>query len=213
MCFSPLASITSFIIGIIGALLCLTLGTSSDKLVGLFFGFVSSMQGIEYLLWKNQTCDNINKSISLFGMILNHIQPILLCILILLLNKKLSELNKKIILFLTFIYIIGISLYSYQIVANNECTIKNEFNHLEWKWNEMGYRAVVYIYFVFILVSLFYLGTPDTKYGEILGLTMLITFLISFFIYRQKRVVGSLWCLFSAFIPFVWFILRKFNLI
>jgi hypothetical protein len=213
MCFSPLASISSFIIGIIGALLCYNLGTSTDKLVAGIYGFASLMQGIEYLLWKNQTCNNINKSISLFGMILNHLQPIILCILILILNKNLSEINKKIILFFTFIYVIIISLYSYQILTNNECTIKNEYNHLEWKWHEMNYRGIIYNYFVFIIVLQFFLGTPNAKYGKILGLIALITYLISFFVYRQKRVIGSLWCLFSAFVPFAWFILRKIDLI
>ncbi len=213
MCFSPLASITSFIIGILGALLCLTLGTDTDKIVAYIYGFASLLQGIEYLLWNNQTCNNINKSISLFGMILNHLQPIVLCILILVLNKSLSDINKKIILFLIFIYVIITSLYSYQILSNNECTIKNEYNHLEWKWHEMDYRGIIYNYFVFVIVLMFFLGIPDAKYGKILGFIALVTYLISFFVYKQERVIGSLWCLFSAFVPFIWFILRKTNLI
>ena len=36
MCFSKNASIASFSIGIVGAILCISLGTITDKIVGYF---------------------------------------------------------------------------------------------------------------------------------------------------------------------------------
>jgi hypothetical protein len=209
MCFSPLASISTFLIGIIGAILCLTLGTPTDNLVGLFFGFVSSMQGIEFALWNNLDCNEINKIISVLGMVLNHLQPIVLSILILLLNKNLSIITKKIIILSTIIYAIVIAIYSYQFALEDECTIKNEFKHLEWKWNGMKYRTVVYILFLFMLIMLFYIGTPDKKSGIILSGISLISYLISYFIYKDKKVVGSLWCLFASFTPIIWYTFNK----
>ncbi len=125
MCFSPLASLSTFLIGIIGAILTITLGTSTDKLVGLFFGFVSSMQGIEFLLWENQTCNQMNKIVSVLGMVLNHLQPIVLSILILLLNKDLPLITKQIIILSTVIYAIVITAYSLQFKSDDGCTIKN----------------------------------------------------------------------------------------
>ena len=120
MCFSPLASLSTFLIGIIGAILCLTLGTPTDKLVGLIFGFVSSMQGIEFALWENQTCNDMNKIISVLGMVLNHLQPIVLSILILLLNPNLSTMTKQIIILSTIIYAIVITAYSLQFISNDK---------------------------------------------------------------------------------------------
>ena len=209
MCFSPLASVSTFLIGIIGAILCLTLGTPTDNLVGLFFGFVSSMQGIEFALWNNLDCNEINKIISVLGMVLNHLQPIVLSILILLLNKNLSVTTKKIIILSTIIYAIVITIYSYQFALEDECTIKNEHKHLEWKWNGMKYRASVYILFLFMLIMLFYIGTPDKKSGIILSGLSLISYLISYFIYKDQKVVGSLWCLFASFTPIIWYTFNK----
>jgi hypothetical protein len=213
MCFSPLASISTFIIGIIGAILCLTLGTPTDKLVGYFFGFVSSMQGIEFLLWINQDCNNINKFISLLGMILNHLQPIILSILILLLNNNLSTTTKQIIILSTIIYAIVITAYSFQLKEENDkCTLKNEFKHLEWKWNDMKNKTIVYMLFLFMLILLFYVGTPDKKSGVILSAISLISYLISYFIYKDEKVIGALWCLFASFTPILWYGTKKFNL-
>ena len=169
MCFSPLASLSTFFIGIIGAVLCLSLRTPTDTLVGLFFGFVSSMQGIEFALWENQECNTMNKIISLLGMILNHLQPIVLCILILLLNKDLSNTTKQIIILSTIIYAITITAYSIQYTSDDGCTIKNEHNHLQWDWNGMKYKGIVYMMFLFMLIFLFYIGTPDKKSGIILS--------------------------------------------
>ena len=73
MCFSKNASIVSFTIGIVGSILCITLGTATDKIVGYFLGYVSLMQGIEYLLWSHQICDNYNRVVSIIGMLLNNL--------------------------------------------------------------------------------------------------------------------------------------------
>lgn len=209
MCFSPLASMSTFLIGIIGAILCISLGTPTDKLVGYFFGFVSSMQGIEFALWENQDCNTINKMISVLGMVLNHLQPIVLSILILLLNNDLSHTTKQVIILSTIIYAIVITAYSFQYANEDECTVKNEYKHLEWKWNGMKYRNIAYILFLFMLVMLFYIGTPDKKSGIILSAISLISYFTSFFIYKDKKVVGSLWCLFASFTPVLWFGYKK----
>jgi hypothetical protein len=210
MCFSPLASLSTFLIGIIGAILTITLGTPTDKLVGLFFGFVSSMQGIEFALWENQDCNTMNKIFSVLGMVLNHFQPIVLSILILLLNNELSNTNKQIIIISTIIYAITITAYSIQFINDDDgCTLKNEYNHLKWDWNGMKYRAIVYIMFLFMLMMLFYIGTPNKKAGIVLSAISLISYLTSYFIYKDKKVVGSLWCLFASFTPVLWYGYKK----
>jgi hypothetical protein len=212
MCFSPLASLSTFLLGIIGGILCLTLGTSTDTLVGLFFGFVSSMQGIEFALWENQECNIMNKFFSILGMILNHLQPIILGILILLLNNELSNIKKQIIIISTIIYAITITVYSVQFFNDDDgCTLKNEYNHLEWDWNGMKYRDIVYIMFLFMLIILFYIGTPDKNAGILLAAISLISYLTSYFIYIDKKVVGSLWCLFASFTPILWYIYNILN--
>jgi hypothetical protein len=210
MCFSPEVSLGTFLIGIIGSILCFSLGTPTDKLVGLFFGFVSSMQGIEFALWKNQNCNTMNKIITTLGMILNHLQPIVLSILILLLNDDLPIMTKQIIILLTIIYAIVITAYSLQFIKDEDgCTLKNEYNHLEWDWNNMKHKVLVYMLFLFMLIFLFYVGTPDKKSGILLSCLSLISYLTSFFIYKDQKVVGALWCIFASFIPILWYGWKK----
>ncbi len=213
MCFSPLASISTLVIGLSGAYLCYSLGTPTDKLVALMFGFVSLMQGIEYLLWENQKCNSTNKGISLLGMILNHLQPVVLAILILVLNKDLDKNIKNKIVSFTAVYIVVITFYSFQFFNNTKCTIKNIHNHLGWEWNGMEYRVFVYLLFLFTMFYLFLKGTPNKKYGKILAGITLISYPISYFIYKDQQVIGSMWCLFASFMPIIWFFLRKKQII
>ena len=98
MCFSKDVSLATFLTGFIGGLLCFSTGVVDLKIIGLFFMFVSLMQGIEYLLWIHQTCDDYNKNISYLAMVLNHLQPVVLCILLILYNRKIcfsSEISRE----------------------------------------------------------------------------------------------------------------------
>jgi hypothetical protein len=213
MCFSPEISLITFIIGIVGAYLSFSLNTPSDKIIGLFFGFVSLMQGIEFILWKNKTCNETNKTFTSLGLILNHLQPIILFILILLLNKNLSYQKKNIIYLCVIIYSIVIILYSSQFKLQNECTSKNKSNHLDWNWNNLSYKYIAYGVFLITLFMLFLVGIPNEKYGIILSLITVLSYIFSFFIYKNKNVIGSLWCFFSSLFPIFWFIIRKFNVL
>ncbi len=56
-----------------------------------------------------------------------------------------------------------------------------------------------------MLMMLFYIGTPDKKSGIILSGISLISYLISYFIYKSQKVIGSLWCLFASFTPVLWY--------
>ena len=71
-------------------------GINDYKVIGLIFIFFSLMQGIEYLLWSHQECDEYNKMISTLGMVLNHLQPIVLFILLYIYITKNNLSNLKI---------------------------------------------------------------------------------------------------------------------
>ena len=207
MCFSAEISIITFIIGIIGSLLCISLGKPVDKILGYFFIFVSLMQGIEYLLWNHQKCDNYNRFLSILGMVLNHLQPIVLGLLILYFNKNVST---KIIYIIMFLYLCAIIPYSIQFLNNKnlECTIKTtKNNHLLWNWNSMFLNNQIYLIFLLILCLLIYFGFPN-KYKFIAILVALISFGSSHFFYYKEGVMGSLWCFYILFITYIYYILN-----
>jgi len=207
MCFSAKSSIISFSVGIIGSLLCILLGTAVDKIVGYFFAFVSSMQIIEYLLWTHQKCDNYNRFISMLGMVFNHLQPIVLAILVLYFNPKTPY--KKWIALIMAIYLCVIIPYSYQFLQHksNQCTLKGTDNHLFWHWNNMSYCCFVYIIFLISLSTFWLLGLPPFKLGLIFATISIVSYLSSMYVYPHKNM-GAMWCYYAVFIPIIYYIIR-----
>jgi len=209
MCFSKEVSLITFIIGLVGSIFVISLGTPSDLIVGYFLAFVSLMQFIEYLLWINQTCDQSNKLITHWGMILNHLQPIILGLLILIIGKD-DDNFLKIILIMLF-YTCVIIPYSEQFLQRPEmqCTLKDgSTSHLLWNWNEMNHSTFVYAVFLISLIALSIVGIPDKKIGLCMAFGGLVTFTTSLWIYPSNRSTGALWCFYTAFMPVIYYALR-----
>jgi hypothetical protein len=205
MCFSAQSSIVSFCVGLIGAAMCISLGSITDKIIGYFLGFVSLMQGVEYILWTHLVCDNYNKLWSIVGMVLNHLQPIVLGVLIMVLHPNNSQRNWVIALLL--FYIAVIIPYSAQI-QSPECTMVDEKNgHLMWKWNSMNYSVFVYCVFFITICGLCLVGFPIFKQGVYAMLTTAITYSTSLVFYPQA-VAGALWCYYVAYLPVLYFFSR-----
>jgi hypothetical protein len=204
MCFSKNASIGSFTIGIVGSILCISLGTTFDKIVGYFLGYVALMQGIEYLLWSHQKCDNYNRVVSITGMVLNNMQPLVLGLIILYFNPKMRHITW--FYFFMFLYLcVGIP-YSLSFIKNKQlqCTIKNKkSHHLDWNWNNMNYYRLVYFIFIFSECMMCILGIPNIKLGLIFAFAIIFTFSTSTFLYSSN--VGALWCYYTAFIPIIYY--------
>jgi hypothetical protein len=202
MCFSKEVSLATFIIGILGGILCYSVNLPDYKIIGLFFAFVSLMQGIEYLLWSHQKCDDYNKFLTNAGMILNHLQPIVLFLLLLIYNR--NKIDSKITL-LILVYTICITLYSLQL--KNECTLKNNNGNLIWEWNKQKYSGVIYLLFLtcFIVSGLYF---PNIKYGIAFSIYSLLSYILSSYIYFGTHVIGSMWCFFAVFSTYIFYILK-----
>lgn len=203
MCYSAKVSLITFIVALIFSVMLFTVNDPNYKIIGLFLGFISLMQGIEFLLWKHQVCDTYHKSVSIMGMLLNHLQPLVLTMLLLHYNTKLSETNKKYIYALIVIYLVIMIPYSLQYVTNKnlQCTTQEPGNpHLIWNWNSMKYNEIAYVTYIIAVLILPLLGMPNKKMGKIVSGLTLITYLFSAFVYK-RQVVGALWCYYSALLP------------
>ena len=207
MCFSKNASIVSFSIGMLGAFLCISLGTINDKILGYFLGYVALMQGIEYLLWSHPKCDDYNRIISIIGMLLNNMQPIVFGLIVLLFNPKIR--NIKLFYFIIVLYLcVGIP-YSLSFINNKQaqCTIKNKVTtHLNWNWNIMNYYQLVYAVFIIAFCVISILGLSNSRYGYIFAFIILFSYASSAMIYSNN--VGALWCYYTAFAPILYYIMR-----
>lgn len=196
MCFSKEVSLVTLILGLFTSYLCYSVNTPEYKIIGLFFAFVILMQGVDYLLWTHQQCDDLNKNISTVGMLLNHLQPVVLFIL-----KNIYLKTSKVEVFVLVVYLLFIIPYSLQFIKDKKCTEKSKNNHLLWKWNELNNAEITYIVFLFTLVIL---GTFNKSFS----LIIFLSFFISYFIYNNETV-GNMWCFFAVFAPLFFYILAK----
>jgi len=214
MCFSANASLATFLIGGIGSYLVWTLGSSFDKIIGAFMGFVSLMQGIEYVLWKNQECNRSNKLVSIVGMWLNHLQPLVLGALVLGLSPRSTYTTW--IQWIMALYTAVIIPYSlqFQDKANLQCTGTKPGNpHLVWNWNGMSYGFSIYILFLVTMSLIAILGMPTLTQGAVCAFIAAIIFLLSRLFFYKRAVVGAMWCFFVVFLPAMYYILRRATII
>lgn len=210
MCFSERASILSFFFGMIGSLLLISLGGVNNKIIGYYFIYISFMQIIDFLLWRHQKCDDYNRMISLLGMLLNHSQPIILGMIILLFNP----IHQNIILSLMLVYLCAVIPYSLPFVTNKklQCTLKGQENHLLWNWNLMKYKKIMYSIYLFVVCGLFIYGLTNFKIGSFVAFIAIITYVSSLFLYAQKYV-GTIWCYYAVFLPIISYLFQRYKII
>ena len=204
MCYSAEVSLLTFGLGIgCSSLLVLHSTTPFHTLLGWFLGYVSLMQGIEYLLWKHPHCDSYHKRVSVMGMILNHSQPIVLALLTWLVYAR----QGMVLWLLVLLYTIVIVPYSLQYTSDLQCSTRQcgaTDPHLVWNWNTMSQDTWVYLVFLATFVGVAWFGMP-TQEGRLFSVAAVITYALSSAVYDRK-VMGSLWCFWTAFVPFVLYV-------
>ena len=198
MCYSAEVSLFAFSTGAVFSTLLFFSAHPFHRLLGAFLGFVSLMQLIEFLLWIHPACDAFNKTISVTGMILNHSQPVVLALLTaLFFGKSVGWLFT-----IVAAYLAVVVPYSLQFTSDLQCTTRQcgaTDPHLVWNWNLLPYNPLIYTVFLAAFVGIALLGLP-TQEGRIFAAAAVVTYGVSSFIYERK-VVGSLWCFWTAFIP------------
>lgn len=210
MCFSKEVSLATFITGITGSIFVYTLGKLNDKIIGIYLGYVSLMQGIEYLLWNHQTCDVFHKDISFLGMILNISQPIVLGIIILLINTELKD--KSLIIAILFIYSIFAIEYCKNYSNNLQCTRPRPNDpHLVWNWTILESYTTMWAIYIITVCSICIIGMPTLDNGIRCAFAAFITMLISIIIYPRQDM-GAMWCFFTALSPPFYYIARRLKI-
>ena len=199
MCYSARVSLGTFLIGTVGSLLIVSFGHWVDKVIGFFWFFVSSMQFIEYLLWSHQICDDWNRAISYAGMILNHLQPMVLGVLFLLFGTR----NKRPILYVILAYMVAMIPFSHSFrdVEDQQCTARHPGNpHLRWNWNNLPYSTTFYSIFTCAIAIICFLGFPTQWTRNLFGISAFLGILTNMYIYGRTHA-GAMWCFYTALTP------------
>jgi len=211
MCYNKDISLYTYLIGLVASFLLIQKKDKDLKILGCFFLFVIHMQLIEYFLWTNDKCNMRNITLSHIGTIVNFIQPIILYLVILYYNKELYIKNKQILDSIIIIYSIGLIIYSitlFPIGCTNVTKISSPY--LQWSWFFKKNSVIIALLFPIAFTILLYYGLTS-PYNLYLSLVCIISFIISFIIYKKQRAFGSLWCWFAVFIPIGLLLIDTFN--
>ena len=213
MCYNKDISIYTYIIGLVSSYLLLKNDKPSLKILGSFFLIVIHMQLIDFFLWTNNKCNNINIQISTIGAVLNFIQPIILYLAIIYYNKDITNENKKKLNIIILLYIVGLLIYCINLFPLGCSSVtEKSFPYLQWSWYYKyipNYLLTILIILPISLMLLMYFGL-DKPYNLYLSLIIMLSFIISFIIYKKQKAFGNMWCWIAVFIPIVLLVADKF---
>lgn len=213
MCFSAQASLSTLVIGLVGSLAVYQLPKPEDKVLGLFFAFISLMQGIDYILWTHPHCDAFNRDVSRVGMWLNHHQPIVLSSLILAFFPKTPW--KSVILLLTTLYFSSVLAYGLQfhrLPIEQQCTHTETEPHIRYSWSTLPGAIPLYVFLLCLFVVLPLLGFQDKTIASAVVITGSLSWITTDLVY-EKRYFSSLWCFYAAFLPLLYLGARQSSLL
>ena len=195
MCYTVDASIRAFLINATAcAVLFFTKRSREAKILAGFFFFVGFMQLWDALLWTHPNGTRENLFATRGAMIFNHLQPIVLAVLIGL--TKLKRESSWIIL-LYIVLIIPYSVRSWQAVKG---TAPGPGGSLVWEWNRQPNAGPVYAVFLIALCVLFAqnISRPVGIFAAILSA---VSMWWSHLAYSKQSSTGRFWCYFASFAP------------
>lgn len=192
MCWNQDISINTFIFACLALLFIFFTNTFTkyktktfdNHLVYLFFLELAAMQLIEFFLWRNLKNKSLNKLFSQIASVVVLIQPLTLMLMIP------NIIIKFVIILLYLIFVIA--YYVYRRIYNPIIfhTSIGTNGHLSWEWmNYKGYENIFsFIYLLFFVTSLLFIK------NTLLCLFVLISLIISLFLYYKYDTFSSMWC-------------------
>lgn len=200
MCFSSQISLTTFILGVLSAILLLVFGNPIFKkeniTLSIFSFFIVVMQLFDYLFWIDlNNLYGINKISTLFASIINPSQPIILYIIKLIVyTPRQFNIYDFILLLLNCIYTINVIVGYISFVKKGDLITRSKNNHLKWKWLSFFNGP---FYLILFALNIFYLSR--FTYSLVCFIIIYLFFILSYILFNYH--VGELWCFFGSSIP------------
>jgi len=194
MCFSAEVSLATYLVGVLG---CLLLAASRRAYAeAVFYLCTVHMQLLEYFMWRDPTCSPWNKRVTRWAVLVNHAEPFALYLPLLVTAKLPLWLH----LWAAVFFVLTV-LYSSQVLAEESCTTvtKESSPHLEWKWNGGRYHTAFYVLFVITLTTL----CLFLRRGAFQASVVIVSYVVSYLLYREKKAVGAMWCFAAALAPYL----------
>jgi hypothetical protein len=196
MCYTINASVRAFAIGFVASAILIAKKSPDAKILGWFFLFVATMQLWDAAFWKWPAPSSINKLATKLAMIFNHLQPLVLFLLIVHFKKQATSASRKIL----WLYAALIIPYSVVMWKKLDWTSPGGHGSLEWKWNKGPNAGIVYLVFLAALCLLFVQNIKGCV-GFFAAVVTTISFFWSAWKYGKQNSTGRFWCYFAAFAP------------
>ena len=194
MCYTKDASIFSFAVNVVSSGVLFTMSPT----LGAFYFFVGLMQLYDYVFWTYPGTNRINGAVTKLAMVSNHLQPIVLALLVHAYVRRLTLLS----LVVVWTYVAVASVYTLAHWSDVHYTNVHpkSYPSLYWEWNDKPGAQLLYALFVATLVVLFGLNFKAPLNVVLAGLAV-ASFALSWYYYKGKTAVGRFWCYFAAFLP------------
>lgn len=207
MCYDIHTSLIALVVNIVTSIVLFIVAKNKErdanvsnqlKAVALFFLFVGFMQFWDILFWSYDATTKINVYATKMAMIWNHLEPIVLALLIYLFIGKLT-LPSMIALAVYVVAIVAYSANGWSELRGNEST-KDTCGSLYWQWNNM--KGNTFVYGLFLICLLILVQQQFTGWVRCLSMVIITsTFFFSLYKYSINASVGRFWCYFAAFCP------------
>ena len=216
MCYTAEDSLIAYIIGTTTNIyLFLNSRNNDEKVLSLTFLFVSQMQLFDYIFWKNKECNKSNKLSTKFAIIFNHLQPVVLFLLLKYFKYDMENYTNIIFylyLVIGIIYtVINWPKYNCNIEDINCCSLPLRANNnksvINWQWNKNKYNEIMYSLFILTLVIS---GFSLKKFKYEFIFSIICSYLVSLKIPNLNRKVGRLWCYLATLFTLFFLIATRF---
>lgn len=202
MCYDVQTSLIALIVNIVSSIALFIVANKYDnkqlKVIALFFLFFGFMQFFDAIFWTHKSTTKLNIYSTKLAMIWNHLEPIVLALLIYYFMKKLT-LPSMIVLILYIIAVIIYSVNGWHTLKGTDVT-QETCGSLYWQWNNM--KGSVFVYGLFLICLLVLTQQQFTGWVKWLSILIILgTFIFSFYKYNITVSTGRFWCYLAAFSP------------
>lgn len=205
MCFSERESWITLVASWSGCAVLWASGDPAWRAVAVFFAVVGSMQLWEALLWRESRCTNTNVMLSRAGAITNHAEPLVYLAACMAYVRPVSPGLETLAIGTGVAYAVAFAALTMSFLARPkeaQCTLDGG-NGLVWAWNEYGNATVPsYALFLTSLMLTTYAYLPPGM-NALVGIPVLTSFWISYMIYKDTGMIGSMWCFYAAILPWL----------
>ena len=211
MCISGEVSISAFVFCSITCVYLYKRNRPNDRWIAIMFGYLGTMQLLEYFMWIDQECSGLNQIATDLGFIHNILQPVIsLSVAYYFTSGKIPSY-----MYLIFILYLFTSLPEIiKVKKVNQCSkpCSEENIGLSWEYTNTKYPTYVWAIFCLALVVPFLSMKINS---HIYSLFLIGIYIASHFIAKnrcQGSIIpsnGSWWCLMAVFGPLIALFINK----